>query len=689
VLTLPGDYWQLRGTTNWKWPGQNVYENIKKYLVPVDSQEKYPWERTAELDETYIRRRDWFFDFKLLLDLGLITESQFDAIYNKEKDPGPLYVDRAFDQIVRHEDLHQRLSSKYALSKGTISSGTYSIGSGLNYSTITAFEADIIDPGTGPLTGNLTGEHNNEETSISTDVTFDVKTGGYLFKLTAQSGDEHNGGAYGNGARIKYGTYDSLTFYESIDEAMDNIEISKLAIDISGTGNDGLIVSKAAQTDMCFINRLLIKGANDSDTGIKISNVEYLKIINCIIYEADEYGINFNNQTPVNWLIANNTVVKGNVGIRQDAPAMSGTVVIKNNLCQGNTTGYADDGGGFGTHSHNVSEDATSPDASYQSKDLHTNSIFKNYASDDYRLDSGGNATNLAIVDDGEDLSGTFTDDIQGQTRSTWYIGASEIVAGGATYQAEASDGMQLGEALARKATFPVSITDGLSTGDTPSKIATLLSQASDGAVLSDTSSVIATLLIAITDGSVISDTPTRRADFKASSSDGLTLNETLTVTALFIALSQDGATFGDTAAWQSAIQALATDGLIGGDSLHTLLTALATAADGVTLSESLARQLTTVVAATDGITLGDTGTLQATFRVQATDGATFSDVVSRIVTFAALATDGFTLSDITVHLLATGEVSITFTTKKAAIEFVVTAPGMAFTSKKPEITFH
>lgn len=86
------------------------------------------------------------------------------------------------------------------------------------------------------------------------------------------------------------------------------------------------------------------------------------------------------------------------------------------------------DGGTFGTHAKNVSEDATSPDAAYQSKDVHTNSVFENYGSDDYRLDSGGDTTNLAILDDGDDLSGTFTDDIEGQTRSTWYIGASEIV---------------------------------------------------------------------------------------------------------------------------------------------------------------------------------------------------------------------------------------------------------------------
>jgi hypothetical protein len=96
---------------------------------------------------------------------------------------------------------------------------------------------------------------------------------------------------------------------------------------------------------------------------------------------------------------------------------------------------YRDDGGGFGTTAKNVSEGNSdpgwSPDAAYRGKDFHTNTIFNGYATNDYTLDAAGDSTNLAVCDDGDDLSGTFTDDIIGQTRSTWYIGASEIVSAG------------------------------------------------------------------------------------------------------------------------------------------------------------------------------------------------------------------------------------------------------------------
>jgi len=436
ILTLPGDYWQLRGSTDWKWPGQKFYDNIKKYLVALDSHGKYPWETTTTLDEKRLKRRDWFIDYKLLLDLGLITNNQFDAIYNKEKDPGLIYIERALDQIIRNENQHQRLKSKHSLSKGTVSAGIFSIGSGLDYDTLTAFELDIIDPGTGPLTGDLTGEHNNEESSVSASVTFDVDTATYLLKIAAQSGDEHNGGAYGNGARITCGTYDSIIVLdETNDQDMQDVEVSKLAFNIAGAENRVVRVLDVGTGSNVLINRLLIVGDSNCFNALnRVYGITGTWIIrNSIIYGCSKTGYaGINDKVGHSGCISyvyNNTICKCGCGIQvADDPDPDHTV--KNNLCQGNGTDYVNPGS-MDTTAKNISEDATSPDAAYQSKNVHTNSVFKDYANDDYRLDSGGDPTNLAIVDDGEDLSGTFTDDIEGQTRFTWYIGASEIVSTG------------------------------------------------------------------------------------------------------------------------------------------------------------------------------------------------------------------------------------------------------------------
>ena len=90
------------------------------------------------------------------------------------------------------------------------------------------------------------------------------------------------------------------------------------------------------------------------------------------------------------------------------------------------------------THAKNVSEDASSPDDAYDNLNCHdATSCFTDWANDDYHLDSGG--SEITTLDDGDDLSGTFTDDIDGDTRSTWYIGADEIVAvGRTTYNTDA-----------------------------------------------------------------------------------------------------------------------------------------------------------------------------------------------------------------------------------------------------------
>ena len=88
--------------------------------------------------------------------------------------------------------------------------------------------------------------------------------------------------------------------------------------------------------------------------------------------------------------IMNNTVVKCYNNIAQgESDVISYTLVIKNNLCQGDTGGsdFVDAGGGLGTTAYNVSEDGSSPDIAYRSMNLHdANSCFRDYDNDDYRL---------------------------------------------------------------------------------------------------------------------------------------------------------------------------------------------------------------------------------------------------------------------------------------------------------------
>jgi len=422
------------GSTNLKLAATKQLDFLK-YFNRADSSGKYPWDTFYKADS--IRPRDWFLDYKRLLDAGIIDKTTFENIYNHDKIVTPIYIDRDVSTYLLYEDNSSRLVSDFSATKGSISSGTYQIGTGAgaDYATVTTFEADIA----AQLTDNLTGEHQNEETEIAASVTFDTDTNGHLLKLTAESGAEHNGGSYGNGARINYPGYGYISFDETTDGHLDDIEISNLAIDASGN-NSGVYLSDGGVSGTWTVSRMLFKCDASTNHGIRKASgggVSACKILNNIVYGATETsatGIFFHSGASTVY-VYNNTVIGCYNNFRQDDDALNGTVYFKNNLAQADAGGsdYVDDGAGFGTTGTNVSEDATSPDASYRSKDLHTNSVFKDYASNDYRLNSAGDATNLAILDDGEDLSGTFTVDIQGQTRSTWYIGASEILASGAT----------------------------------------------------------------------------------------------------------------------------------------------------------------------------------------------------------------------------------------------------------------
>jgi hypothetical protein len=432
------DYWEVRGSRDWKSKDSKVLE-FKKQLCATDSNGKYAWE-FGFLDDA-INKRDLFIDPKHLLDTKIITLSQFEDHYNKDKEAAIIYIDIDPDIYINHELDKRRLVSDFFETPGSIAAGTYSIGAAGDYTTVTAFEADIA----AQLTGNLTGEHLDEETAISSVITFNLDTNNFLLKLTAASDSEHNG-IFGNathqagdGARVNYTSFDRIAISESSEGTLNDLELSKLVLDARGSGNIGVLISNSGENGLITVNKNIIRGDVDSTRGIDLvtTPTNYVIYSNIIydFFDTGSHGIRSNvtfSQTS-NGLIANNTVINCYNGIDTDSTS-GGTQSLVNNLVQdGNVSGSDYVKGGTWSSAKNISEDATSPNAAYQSKDVHTNSVFQDYANDNFKLDSGGDVTNLAIVDDGDDLSVNFTDDIIGQTRSTWYIGASEIVAGGFT----------------------------------------------------------------------------------------------------------------------------------------------------------------------------------------------------------------------------------------------------------------
>ena len=426
ILRTPDDFNEVRGGTDWKvWNDQA--REFKKLFSATDSQDKQRWEFGFLKDEKPLRVRDHFLDIQGLLLQGLLTRTDWENLYAHGKESGIINIDRSLFDLVKNEKTQERTLTP--IKNQGITSGTYQIGTGAgaDYATWALFATDVNAGG--QMDGDLTGEGQNEETAIAAYVTFDVDTNGNLLKITAESGAEHNGGAYGNGARIQFGTYDSIVFDETNDQDLGNIEISKLAMDISGAGNVGLNIADTGSGDV-LINRVLVKGdGTASREGITVgyycrSTNVYVR--NDIIYSISSgySAIQLRSYTGTNTFVYNNTMAKcqGN-GLKYVDSSANHTA--KNNLCQGNSTDY-ENPGYIDTSAKNISEDATSPDVAYRSKDVHTNSVFRDYDNDDYRLNMIGDQTNLAILAEGDDLSGTFTDDVRGRTRSTWYIGADE-----------------------------------------------------------------------------------------------------------------------------------------------------------------------------------------------------------------------------------------------------------------------
>ena len=421
LIKLPNvDYLRIGGRAEVNWKRKPDVKNPSLYdrlthTLSIDN--KYMWELPNDtVFDTKRKTRDWLLDFKWMVQQGLLTIGERESIYDfNQKSIITLPAILNLEDILKHEDDWERLSSDKLLKHASITSGTYSIGDTLDYDDITDFESAIG----AQMDGNLTGEHADEETTISSSVQFDTDTNSYLLKLTANTGAEHDGSAYGNGARINCATICRIYLNADGSDTLDDIEISNLAIDVSGYANEGITSRLAGNNGGgVLINRVLIKGDSDTNYGIYISNLNG----NVVVRNSICYGIGgssgrggffvYSSQPGRIISFLNNTAISCYDGFRSEESSTSSTFTFTNNLAQDNTVDFADAGAGFGTTAKNISEDATSPDAAYRSKDLHTNSVFVNYANDNFKIDKNGDSTNLAIIDDGEDLSAIFTDDI-------------------------------------------------------------------------------------------------------------------------------------------------------------------------------------------------------------------------------------------------------------------------------------
>lgn len=333
---------------------------------------------------------------------------------------------------------------------------TKSIGtSSRDYSTITAWEADLDDTGIYNSSDVAVGEC-YDDSDFDEFVTID---GGGTVGLASReltASTKHDGTA-GSGAIIKM-TSGGL---HAISIAINDTDVSWMEVDGNGqtfTNGGSLLYMNGSNSQRngrnCILHDITCsRGVNGP--GTIGSGSENVTVMNCFIYDVVGgndvvYGIRAAGGASAHCNLLNNTVYKvDNNGIYSNnhsygmqTPSTSGTKKMENNIimsvggsspgnhyCQSDTNSLCD---------YNFGSDSTIEGTnSLASKTLaNVDFISTTAGAEDLRLDSSSQA-----IDEGVDLVTTPTNvniDIAGRDRDaggdTWDIGAHEYVAaGGAT----------------------------------------------------------------------------------------------------------------------------------------------------------------------------------------------------------------------------------------------------------------
>lgn len=169
------------------------------------------------------------------------------------------------------------------------------------------------------------------------------------------------------------------------------------------TSNNHGIFGQFASSDPIVDACVVVGNTSNGATGVAAMGV----CRNCIIYDfSGTNGRGITGQTCENNTVINCTLCIGNI-----------ETSVKNNIASGSGNDYSGTLNGSAT---NISADATSPQVGLRNISL----TFVDAANDDYHLD----ATDTAAIGAGTDLSGSFTNDIDGDTRpaGAWDIGADQ-----------------------------------------------------------------------------------------------------------------------------------------------------------------------------------------------------------------------------------------------------------------------
>lgn len=313
-----------------------------------------------------------------------------------------------------------------------------SIGTARDYSTVAAWEAatglDLVTNGDIEV-----GEWHDDQDWTTTQalVILGATTDASNYRvLRAASGDEYdpvaNTGLWwtktenGQGitigeANFRFGpgigierTYSGATsgarVLINVNANGDNFLIERCYLEVSndGTYDNTIVVVRAASGAIGVVYRNVIVSCKVGtkaapDVGLRFADDD-CEMLNCVVYDAAVSGISNNADAGATGMVVENCI------------SMSS-----------GTSDFAFGSGTYATNDYNCSDDASATGANSITSQTDTD-IFEDPTNNDFTLKSGSNA-----IDDGADLSGQFTDDFDGTTRSgTWDMGAYHAAVAGA-----------------------------------------------------------------------------------------------------------------------------------------------------------------------------------------------------------------------------------------------------------------
>jgi hypothetical protein len=246
----------------------------------------------------------------------------------------------------------------------------------------------------------------------------------YYINIVVPTAERHDG----KWNTSKYSLAASVSNYGLLEIYEAYTRLTGLQISVTGTSDYDTSGIRIEGAGYCLIDKCIIRRASSSHIcqGIRFGNAGslYCDIRNSCIYGFDVAqwyaGISC-DYTSANIKIQNCTISDNYLGINGNSHVVTNCAVFNNSddFYGTMTISYCASDDGDGTNAVNISPGATEADD--------WANAFVDYANGDFHVRD----TSSVLYNTASDLSATFTDDIDGDTRSQWDIGADEYVAAG------------------------------------------------------------------------------------------------------------------------------------------------------------------------------------------------------------------------------------------------------------------